>query len=111
MKRTKEQAERFAIENGRYYHLPDVYDPYTAVYLVKEIDGGGRPYYGYRGMSEDPFFPLGFSTYGDTPNCPIDEQSSVPAEGECHETLGKRVNFFDLPERVRQCILKDLSAH
>ena len=54
------------------------------------------------GMSEDPFWPLGFNQYaGDT-----HEGLLKPMSNEAEQKLGKLVSIFDVPKDVRKAIFE-----
>lgn len=77
------------------------FDRYTVVYKsekFRESRGSSRTYYPYIGMSEDPFHPQGFGQHG--------ELRTIPREGT---SLGKRIEFKDLPEPCRRAVIQDLS--
>jgi hypothetical protein len=77
----------------RCYDSGGSFDRYTVAYMQKE-DWGYKdsPFYPMRGMSANPFHPLGFGQM-------------------CHGTpgrhLGKRIAFADLPEDCRKLVEQD----
>lgn len=75
---------------------PKTPDRYTALYgkpLWNERMGNVVP---ARFMSADPFHPQGFGMFGEHPSWD-------------RKSLGKKVRFLDLPEKVRKCIQYDCS--
>ena len=66
------------------------FDRYTAVYMNEPE---GRGVYGARGMSEDPFHPMGFGQY-----C-----TAMPGRH-----LGKRIAFEALPKDCQRLVMQDM---
>lgn len=95
----------------RVYDQPDTADRYTVVYTKRSDrispDGYDRTF-DYRGMSADPFSPLGVCMWGQTRTAPVDTMNTSwpPAIGRKNH-LGTRIRFTDLPEPCQRVVMSD----
>jgi hypothetical protein len=71
----------------------ETYDRYTVVYDSVEYTDGHGTHYEARGMSDNPFSPLGFG------------QMCTAMTGK---HLGKKIKFSDLPENCQKLVRQDL---
>lgn len=67
----------------------ETFDRFTVVYLTQTY----ACYYGYLGMSENPFSPQGYCQHGSCTDGPH---------------LGKEIKFEDLPEACQRAVKNDL---
>jgi hypothetical protein len=94
---------------ARFYDYGDTsFDRYTAVYLKPEGEHPRR-WFGYRGMSNYPYHPMGYGIYSDSNDWPVDRSESgyVVSLGRKNH-LGKRIRFQDLPPDCQRCVLHDI---
>jgi len=75
-------------------------DRYTVAFTKKAItEPGQRKYFMYLAMSAQPFHPQGIGLHGESKEQPIDR----PTYGH----LGKRIEFFDLPQDCQKLVIQD----
>lgn len=89
------------------YDNPAYADRYTVFYSdLQEYPERGQTglggWLGYRGMSENPFHPQGVGMYGEMRAYQASEYRRANGHRKC--------KWSDLPEKVKECVRRDLVA-
>jgi len=75
-------------------------DRYTVVFTKKaQANTRTDRWFLYVGMSGQPYHPQGFCQHG--------ESKWQPADRPTYSHLGKRIDFFDLPQDCRKVVISD----
>jgi hypothetical protein len=86
-----------------YDNKGETIDRYTAVFTGNYA---GRKGCDYLGMNSRPFHPIGFGQHG-WHETVIDTKNGWPPKIGQNNHLGTRIEFADLPEDCRRCVLQD----
>lgn len=96
-------------EIPRYVRLYDnngeTADRYTCVFSGRYRARGEQ--FLYLGMSSDPFHPQGFGQHGYSWNLIDLDKNGWPIKIGQINHLGKRIQFWDLPEKCKVLVLRD----
>jgi hypothetical protein len=90
-----------ALPSGEYANIRcydnggKTFDRYTVIYMDEPEPNAGRNLFASVGMSENPFHPQGFGQH-----C-----AAMPGKH-----LGKRISFYQLPDKCRKLVMQDLKG-